>query len=83
MLRVGSWLNVLGYVRDSTPQFSAQPSSQESSQTSTVSLTARVVPRPVYVEAVIVFTAGAVELGEYERILHNLLDVERRIRLTG
>ncbi|KAE8372551.1 CST complex subunit Ten1 [Aspergillus bertholletiae] len=56
-LRVGAWVNVLGYVRR-----------EESS---------------VYVEAVMVFRAGAIAVGEYERILHNSLEVDRRVQRLG
>ncbi|KAE8401373.1 telomere capping, CST complex subunit-domain-containing protein [Aspergillus pseudonomiae] len=56
-LRVGAWVNVLGYVRR-----------EESS---------------VYVEAVMVFRAGAIAVGEYERILHHSLEVYRRVRRPG
>lgn len=80
-LRVGSWLNVLGYVRDSTPPATSF-SSQQSSQ-SNEALPAKVAPRPVYIEAVMVFSAGAIALGEYERILRNAQDVERRIHNRG
>lgn len=86
-LRVGSWLNVLGYVRDSalptSSIYSTQQSSQESSEITTTATSRTVPPRPVYVEAIMVFPAGAIELGEYERILRNALDVERRTRSTG
>ncbi|KAJ5585124.1 uncharacterized protein N7459_004924 [Penicillium hispanicum] len=86
-LRVGSWLNVLGYVRDSTVPTSSfsstQQSSQESSQTPAATIFTKVSPRPVYVEAIMAFPAGAIELGEYERILRNAQDVERRMHLTG
>ncbi|KAJ5677639.1 uncharacterized protein N7477_003272 [Penicillium maclennaniae] len=77
-LRVGSWLNVLGYVRDTTPQ-PASSSSQEGSQQSNETPPARLPPRPVSIEAVMVFPAGAIALGEYERILRNAQDVERRV----
>ncbi|KAE8364052.1 CST complex subunit Ten1 [Aspergillus caelatus] len=53
-LRVGAWVNVLGYVRR--------------------------VESSVYVEAVMVFRAGAIAVGEYERILHNSLEVDRRVQ---
>ena len=52
-LRVGAWVNVLGYVRRKDA---------------------------VYVEAVMLFPAGAVAVGEYERILQDSLGVERRVR---
>ncbi|KAJ5122638.1 uncharacterized protein N7443_002740 [Penicillium atrosanguineum] len=77
-LRVGSWLNVLGYVRDTTPptaSFSTQQSSQRPNETPPT----KFPPRPVYIEAVMVFSAGAIALGEYERILRNAQDVERRV----
>lgn len=87
-LRVGAWLNVLGYVRDSstpTPSFSSsQPSSQQSNGGSEfVTALVRVAPRLVYIDAVMVFPAGAIGLGEYERILRNAQDVERRMRIAG
>lgn len=54
-LRVGAWLNVLGYVRrkEQTPGM-----------------------RKDYIEAVMVFQAGAVALGEYERIVRDAQDVD-------
>lgn len=87
-LRVGAWLNVLGYVRDSStpaPSFSSsQLSSQQSNGASEIATAlVKVIPRPVYIDAVMVFPAGAIALGEYERILHNAQDVERRMRTTG
>jgi len=77
-LRVGSWLNVLGYVRDITPPASSF-SSQQDSQQPNEAVPTKVLPRPVYIEAVMVFSAGAIALGEYERILRNAQDVERRL----
>ncbi|KAL2014020.1 hypothetical protein VTN00DRAFT_1545 [Thermoascus crustaceus] len=61
-LRVGAWLNVLGYVRerdDDNRKGSARSS--------------------IYVEAVMVFSAGAVRVGEYERILRDSQEVDRRV----
>ncbi|KAJ5760576.1 hypothetical protein N7520_007732 [Penicillium odoratum] len=76
-LRVGTWLNVLGYVRDSTTpeSFSSQVDSQNLNSTVPI----KVASRPVYIEAVMVFPAGAIALGEYERILRHVQDVESRI----
>lgn len=87
-LRVGAWLNVLGYVRDSstpTPSFSSSQFSSQQSNAASEAMTAlvRVSPRPVYIDAVMVFPAGAIALGEYERILRNAQDVERRMHITG
>lgn len=86
-LRVGAWLNVLGYVRDahspstsfSSSQLDAQ-SSQSSNDGSFTKVQRTVASRPVYIDAVLVFPAGAIALGEYERILRNVQDVERRMQ---
>ena len=81
-LHVGTWLNVLGYVRDTIPpeaSFSSQQSSLQSNSQGSVTPPVKVPPRPVYVDAVMVFPAGAIALGEYERILRNVQDVESRI----
>lgn len=82
-LRVGTWLNVIGYVRELEPvpppsSFSSTPdnANQPSQRPSTVP------PRPVYIEAIMVFPAGAIALGEYERILRNSQHVERMIQNT-
>ncbi|PLB46882.1 hypothetical protein P170DRAFT_511551 [Aspergillus steynii IBT 23096] len=56
-LRVGAWVNVLGYVRRSM-----------------------IAGETIYVEAIMVFAAGAIALGEYERILHESMEVERRVQ---
>ncbi|KAJ5294799.1 hypothetical protein N7508_009620 [Penicillium antarcticum] len=83
-LHVGTWLNVLGYIRESLPpsySFSSAPGSSQSSDTPTGPVT--VPSRPVHVEAIMVFPAGAIALGEYERILRNSQDVERMIRVTN
>lgn len=52
-LRVGAWVNVLGYVRGRT-------GGKEDN----------------YVEAVMIFPAGAVALGEYERIIRDAQDID-------
>lgn len=87
-LRVGTWLNVLGYIRDSScPPDASFSSSEHDSQLSntecsTVTAPIKVPPRPVIVEAVMVFPAGAIALGEYERILRNVNAVESRIHYS-
>lgn len=89
-LHVGAWLNVIGYVRDchspsasfSSSQLDAQ--SQHSNDSSSAAKVPSTIPsRPVYIDAVLVYPAGAIALGEYERILRNLLDVERRMQFVG
>jgi hypothetical protein len=83
-LRVGTWLNVVGYVREIE---SVQPTSSFSSTPEDANLPnerpSTVPPRPVYIEAIMVFPAGAIALGEYERILRNSQDVERMVKLTN
>jgi telomere-capping CST complex subunit Ten1 len=66
-IQVGSWLNVLGYVREQAPQ-------QNDSRA--------LVPETegsIYIEAVMVFSAGAIHVGDYERILRDSLEVDRRV----
>ncbi|KAL4911582.1 hypothetical protein BDW74DRAFT_143226 [Aspergillus multicolor] len=60
-LCVGAWVNVIGYVRR-TPEVSMGESAP---------------PESVQVDAVVLFPAGAIDLGEYEQILSDLLQVER------
>ncbi|PYH41515.1 nuclear telomere cap complex subunit Ten1 [Aspergillus saccharolyticus JOP 1030-1] len=62
-LRVGAWVNVLGYVR----------------RRKVVDFGPAGVFPDICIEAVLVIPA-VVELGEYERILSESLEVERRIR---
>lgn len=88
-LRVGAWLNVLGYVRDahspsasfSSSQLDAQ--SQNSNEATSARLPSTVSSRPVFIDAVLVYPAGAIVLGEYERILRNVQDVERRMQFVS
>ncbi|KAJ5084447.1 hypothetical protein NUU61_009026 [Penicillium alfredii] len=84
-LRVGSWLNVLGYVRElkpPSPSFSSTPEDSKQTPETPQSTICKVQSRPVYVEAIMVFPAGAIALGEYERILRDLQAVERRIQYS-
>ncbi|GFF29546.1 hypothetical protein IFM61606_04432 [Aspergillus udagawae] len=68
-LRVGAWVNVVGYVR----RWGSDCNDHD------ILLRKLRLSSPVYVEAVMVFSAGVVELGEYERVLREALEVERRI----
>ncbi|RJE26286.1 hypothetical protein PHISCL_01355 [Aspergillus sclerotialis] len=68
-LRVGSWVNVIGYVRDTIHL----PLSGKDEVTSNSK-------RSVYIEAIMVFQAGPVALAEYERILREARNVDRRLR---
>ncbi|OQE09300.1 hypothetical protein PENFLA_c113G08162 [Penicillium flavigenum] len=85
-LRVGTWLNVVGYVRESEPVPPLSPSSSFPSTPGDANRPnqrpSAILPRPVYVEAIMVFPAGAISIGEYERILCNSQHVERMIQFT-
>ncbi|PYH82154.1 hypothetical protein BO82DRAFT_68836 [Aspergillus uvarum CBS 121591] len=70
-MRVGAWVTVLGYVRRRKPSQDADDAGPAS-----------VFPT-IYIEAVLVIPAGAVALGEYERILRDSLEIERRVRSAG
>ncbi|EAW08091.1 nuclear telomere cap complex subunit Ten1 [Aspergillus clavatus NRRL 1] len=64
-LRVGSWVHVLGYVRRYINESNAPFAAK--------------IAGPVYVDAVVVFSAGAIVLGDYERILRDAQEVDRRV----
>ncbi|PGH21542.1 hypothetical protein AJ80_03102 [Polytolypa hystricis UAMH7299] len=70
-LQVGAWLNVLGYIRQ------PQDVSLEISN-STLS-----TPKSIYIEALMVISAGSIHVGEYERVLQDSQDAERRIARSG
>ncbi|PLB36571.1 nuclear telomere cap complex subunit Ten1 [Aspergillus candidus] len=63
-LRVGAWVNVVGYVR----------------RVPTLEEVAAAAESPVHVDAVMVFPAGAIALGEYEQTLSDVLEVDRWVR---
>lgn len=70
VLRVGAWVNVLGYVRDA-----AYLSRNREDKLAMAS------EQSVYLEAIMIFSAGPVALGEYERILREAQNVDRRVRM--
>ncbi|PGH14034.1 hypothetical protein AJ79_03303 [Helicocarpus griseus UAMH5409] len=77
-LQVGAWLNVLGYVREqfrSGMLVSTHTSSSGFSSSSTCG-----VARPLYIEAVMIFSADSVHIGEYERVLQDWEDADRRVK---
>lgn len=68
--QVGEWVNVIGYVT-SQPVFTAKKerkSGSEALKRATVS-----------VQAVMLWSAGSIKLGEYERVLAERQEVERRL----
>ncbi|EEH17313.1 hypothetical protein PABG_07474 [Paracoccidioides brasiliensis Pb03] len=73
-LQVGAWLNVLGYVRE---RLSSRTTASSLNGTQS---TASGTGRTIYVQAVMVFSADAVHLGEYERVLQDWEDADRRVK---
>ncbi|KAL2866746.1 nuclear telomere cap complex subunit Ten1 [Aspergillus lucknowensis] len=70
-LCVGAWVNVVGYVRKGPSTTSDEKREFASASASASS------PDSVFVDAVLILPAGAIDLGEYERILCDLREVER------
>lgn len=71
-LHVGAWVNVVGYVRNASYLSKWRD--------------AIAGPYPkgrMYVDAIMIFSAGAVALDEYERILREAQNVDRRLRGMG
>jgi Telomere capping, CST complex subunit len=66
-IQAGAWLNVLGYVREQAPQQNDSRALAPETEAS------------IYIEAVMVFSAGAIHVGDYERILRDSLEVDRRV----
>lgn len=63
-LQVGAWLNVLGYVRSETQRGDGP-----------------VPPSPanhIYIEALMIFAAGALHIGEYEKALRDMQEMDQR-----
>ncbi|KAL2843653.1 CST complex subunit Ten1 [Aspergillus pseudoustus] len=72
-LCVGAWVTVLGYVRrGSSAAAAAWADGEEASSASSSSPS-----DSVSVDAVVILPAGAVDIGEYERILYDVQEVER------
>lgn len=78
-LSVGAWLNVLGYVRHQRQVWQSQPppKQRQRQQEPPQNEAGPTITHSVYVDAVMVFPAGSVEIGEYERILKDLQVVEK------
>ncbi|KAJ9297772.1 hypothetical protein DTO271G3_3993 [Paecilomyces variotii] len=66
-LRVGTWLNVLGYLRESPQEEKQMPVTDSSTKS-------------VYIEAIMIIPAGAVRVGEYERILQDVREINQRVK---
>lgn len=72
-VQVGAWLNVFGYVRERAAQEAKRrhgrpPIRHNSSRAS-----------GIYIDAVMVLSAGAIHVGEYERVLRDAQEADRRV----
>lgn len=76
-LQVGSWLNVVGYVRRQGIQESTATGIKRSGPS--VTLRSATDGPPIYIEAIMAFSAGAIHVGEYERVLQDAQDADRRL----
>ncbi|KAL3451284.1 CST complex subunit Ten1 [Aspergillus insuetus] len=85
-LCVGAWVTVLGYVRRGFSTAAVASTAWDGGKGGFTSSSAPILPFSdsglVSVDAVVILPAGAVDLGEYERILYDAQQVERR-RRTG
>lgn len=70
VLCVGAWVNVLGYTRGASYLSRNGEDKVASSAQS-------------HFEAIMIFPAGPVALGEYERILREAQNVDRRVRMLN
>ncbi|EXJ59718.1 hypothetical protein A1O7_03864 [Cladophialophora yegresii CBS 114405] len=68
-LAIGTWINVIGYVQ-ATPQLIRRKSGER-------------IPRAAQLQAVLIWDAGAVRIGEYENTLIELMRTEPQLAPTG
>ncbi|EFQ97594.1 hypothetical protein MGYG_00633 [Nannizzia gypsea CBS 118893] len=78
-LQIGVWLNIFGYIREEVPDDRCGVNWSESSRRNNEKSEHILTDRPVYVQAVTVLPAGPVRIGEYENILRDMQQVERRV----
>ena len=88
---VGEWINVIGYISSSPPpsilSFAASTSSNALHLPKTSDETPQInghekikeICQAVHVQAIMVWSAGALKVGEYERIVKERKEVERRL----
>ncbi|CEN60070.1 hypothetical protein ASPCAL02511 [Aspergillus calidoustus] len=86
-LCVGAWVTVLGYVRRGSSAAGAASTAGDGGKGGSTSMSTSALASPlsepdlVSVDAVVILPAGAVDLGEYERILYDAQEVERMRRI--
>ena len=69
--QVGEWVNVIGYI-------TSQPT--RTAKTEPRSASEALKWAKVFVQAVMLWSAGSIKLGEYERVLAERKDVDKRLR---
>jgi hypothetical protein len=77
-VQVGAWLNILGYVRHrSALELESELEKIGDKQRRRGGRE----PLPaIYIDAVMILSAGSIRVGEYERVLTDAQEAERRIR---
>ena len=79
---VGEWINVIGYVTRIEPPAAAEGSGvQRSTGRPEKGKTGPLCMTVVHVQAVMLWSAGAVQLREYEKTLQDRKDMERRLAI--
>jgi len=84
-IQIGAWLNVFGYIRQnrsSAPDTEAVGLSFHDNSLYEVSygISKEQISRNIYIDAVIVFPARAIRIDEYDRVVREAQEVDRRIR---
>ncbi|EFW20131.1 hypothetical protein D8B26_003423 [Coccidioides posadasii str. Silveira] len=72
---IGNWINVIGYVRPLSPAPSLVLQNEILKSGG-----GRKKPSSVYVEALMIIPAGGIRVGEYERVLSESREVDKRLK---
>ncbi|EEQ33821.1 conserved hypothetical protein [Microsporum canis CBS 113480] len=78
-IQIGVWLNVLGYIREDSFYDDYRRNKDESISKIREQKVQKTAALPVYIQAVMILPAGSVRIGEYEKVLDDMQQVERRI----
>lgn len=81
-VQIGVWLNILGYIREDVPDDCHRRNWSESTHRNSEKGKHVSTDWPVYVQAVTILPAGPVRIGEYESLLRDMQQVERRVYMT-
>ncbi|EEP77134.1 predicted protein [Uncinocarpus reesii 1704] len=75
---IGSWINIVGYVRQLVPA----PNTTRQYQLSRAGSKDK-APQSVYVEALMIIPAGGIRIGEYERVVSESRELYRRLKSSS